>query len=97
MHPKLASSNFQPVVGMLKRILGDSNINVILCGIKIFSVLAKGLRKNFFISAKSFFGVLLQKFKEKKTNIIEETHKTLENFIYCITLDDVIDDIKEAC
>lgn len=82
---------------MLKRVLGDSNIQVVLCGIKIFSILAKGLRKNFFSSAKSFFSVLLQKFKDKKTNIIDETHKTLESFIYCITLDDILEDIKEAC
>ena len=53
--PKLTPSNFYPIIGLLKRILSDPNINVVQSGIKILGQLSKGLRKNFTSASKIFF------------------------------------------
>lgn len=95
--PKLQNSNYYPILSMVKKILNDSNINVMCCGIKILGILAKGLRKAFQSPARNFFPLLLSKFKDKKTFIIDETHKSLENFLFCLnSFDEVLEDFKEA-
>ena len=57
-----------------------------ICGIKAIGAMCKGLRKNFLIHTKIFFPIILSKLKDKKTMVIEETHKTLELITeYCIS------------
>ncbi len=63
--PKLAPTNFYPVVAMLRRLLSDSNVNVMMSAIKIAGVLACGLRKNFNSSAKNLFEPIISKLKDK--------------------------------
>ena len=94
--PKLASNGYQPLVPMIKRLINDSNFNVVLSAIKLTCALAKGLRKNFTSSAKNLSTPILQKFKEKKTLLLEEIHNCMEQFFYCITPEDIIEDLKEA-
>ncbi len=81
---------------MLKKILADANVNVVLKGINIIGLMAKGMRKSFSPFAKMLFPLLLHKFREKKTLIIEETKSTLDNFFYVFNIEDVIDDLKEG-
>ncbi|KRX07362.1 Armadillo-type fold [Pseudocohnilembus persalinus] len=96
--PKLAGTvqQIMPVVQMIKRTLTDSNVNVMLGGIKVSGNLAQGLRRSFFQGAKILFGLTIQKFKEKKTLVIQETHLALANFFYSVQLDEVWEDIKEG-
>jgi len=79
---------------MIKRLLGDSNFNVVLTVLKLIGVLAKGLRKNFNYEAKQLFNLVVLKFRDKKTQMIDETLNTLTSFKYCISLEEVGDDIK---
>lgn len=79
---------------MIKRLLGDSNFNVVLTVLKLIGVLAKGLRKNFNYEAKQLFNLVVLKFRDKKIQMIDETLNTLTNFKYCISLEEVGDDIK---
>lgn len=72
---------------MIKRLLGDSNFNVVLTVLKLIGVLAKGLRKNFNYEAKQLFNLVVLKFRDKKTQMIDETLNTLTNFKYCISLE----------
>ena len=37
----------------------------------------------------------MQKFKDKKTLVVEENHKSLEKFIECVNLEDVSENLKE--
>ena len=93
--PKLTPSNFYPIIGMLKRILSDPNINVVQSGIKIMGQLSKGLRKNFSSAAKIFFPILLGKFKDKKSQIVDETHKALDMFYFSMpNFEDIFEDVK---
>ena len=95
--PKLQSSNYYAVLSMVKKVLNDSNVNVMCCGIKILGLLAKAIRKPFNSSAKAFFPILLSKFKDKKTFIIDEAHKSLESFLYCFTtVEEIQEDLKDA-
>jgi hypothetical protein len=56
---------------MIKRLINDSNMNVVMMDLKVLGALAKGLRKNFSPYAKMFFGNVISKFRDKKTLMIE--------------------------
>ena len=94
--PKLAASNFFPIVSMLKKVMADPIIHIVMSGMKILGLLAKGLRKNFQAPSKTFFPLVLSKLKEKKPQIIEQSQKTLEDFLYSLTLEDMLSDILES-
>jgi len=79
---------------MLKRLIKDSNFNVVLWSLKILGALARGMRRPFAIFIKSIFPDIVTKFRDKKTLMIEETFNTLNSFIYCISLEDVVDSVK---
>lgn len=56
---------------MIKRLLNDSNFNVVLSALRLVGALAKGLRKNFNHSAKVLFPYIIPKFRDKKTQMID--------------------------
>ena len=58
--------------------------------------MASGIRKPYASSAKLLSTQLIEKLKDKKQPIVDEALKTLKNFFYCMTLDELIDDLKEA-
>jgi len=93
---KIANTPHQHMAAMGKRILNDSNITVMVTGIKVYAALAKGLRRNFSMTCKITVPVLLSKLKDKRAQTIEETCKALDNFLYCITLDEITEDLKDA-
>lgn len=84
------------MISFLKKLLNDANANVQLCAIKIMGNLASGLRKPFAPLVKALYSILLGKFRDKKTLIIEETKTALEKINYCIGMDELADDIKEG-
>lgn len=81
---------------MIRRLLNDSNFNVVLTSLKLAGALSKGLRKNFFHSAKILFPLILGKMKEKKTQMIEEIFHTLNDFYFSLSIEDVSEDVKNG-
>lgn len=69
--PKIANTDFRHIIDLIKRLISDANMNVVLTTLKISSVMAQGLRKNFAPYAKMFFGNIIEKFKDKKTQMID--------------------------
>jgi hypothetical protein len=69
--PKLMNSEHRHIIEMIRRLLGDSNFNVILTCIKLCGTLAKGLRKNFNHSAKILFQYIISKLRDKKSQMVE--------------------------
>jgi len=67
-----------------------------LMAIKIYSGIAKGLRKPFHTQAKLIMPFILPKLKDAKSVVVEETRSTLNNFLYCISPDDCLDTVKEG-
>lgn len=39
---------------------------------------------------------LIEKLKDKKQPIVDEALKSLKNFFYCMTLEEFVEDLKEA-
>ena len=75
---------------MCRRLLSDSNFNVVLNTLKLTGNLAKGLRRAFTHSSKILIPLILPKFRDKKTQMIEETFNTLNNFYYSISLEEIL-------
>ena len=94
--PKLAHTEFRHISEMTRRLINNSNFNVVLWTLKILAVLSKGLRRHFYHTVKSQFANVLAKFRDKKTQMVEETFNTLNDFSYCISIEDVVEDVKEG-
>ena len=62
---------------MIRRLINHSNFNVVLWDLKIMAVLAKGLRRPFAPVVRSMFSNVIGKFRDKKTQMIDETFNTL--------------------
>lgn len=71
---------------MIRRLLTDSNFNVVLNTLKLAGLMAKSLRKFLTHSVKILFPLVLPKFRDKKTQMIEETFSTLHNFAYAVSI-----------
>jgi cytoskeleton-associated protein 5 len=69
--PKLANTDFRPITEVIRRLINDSNFNVVLWVLKIIGVMAKGLRRPFASAAKNNFANIIAKFRDKKTQMIE--------------------------
>lgn len=95
-YPKLAEKSAAEIIGMAKRLINDSNVQVMLQTVKLIGLLAKGQRKYFDNYARQFLPLLLQKFKDKKTQVLQETHAGLDNLMFSLTLEQCMEDFKEA-
>jgi hypothetical protein len=56
----------------------------------MIGVMSKGLRRPFAPTAKSNFLNIIGKFRDKKTQMIDETFKTLTDLNYCLVIEDVL-------
>ena len=94
--PKIANSEFRHITELIRRLINDSNFNVVIWTLKIAAVMAKGLRKYFYSAAKAQFFNIIGKFREKRTQMVDETNNTLNEFSHCIGIEDVLEDVKEG-
>ena len=85
--PKLANTDSRPATEVIRRLINDSNFNVVLWVLKMIGVLSKGLRRPFGPFAKGNFSNILAKFRDKKTQMIDETFKCLADLNYCLSLE----------
>ena len=69
--PKLANTEFRPVTEVIRRLINDSNFNVVLWVLRMVAAMAKGLRRPFAPAAKSNFFNIIGKFRDKKTLMID--------------------------
>jgi len=92
---RLANTPHHHIDDLLKRLMADNNITVVTTVIKIYTALARGLRRSYNSTCKLAISSILAKLKDKRGQIIDEACKALDSFLYCITLDEVIEDLKE--
>ena len=95
-YPKLVEKNPFVLVTLAKRLMNDSNVNVMLQAVKLIGLLAKGQRRFFELHAKQFFPIFLGKLKDKKTQVIQETFVGLECLLFSVSLEQVAEEIREA-
>jgi hypothetical protein len=68
-------------------------VQVSVQAIKVCGNLTKGLRKDFESGCKELLAPLLLRFKEKKTQIIDEVNFVLDNFPMCTNIEALRDDL----
>ncbi|KAM0848085.1 hypothetical protein ACQ4PT_054595 [Festuca glaucescens] len=95
---KIAPGDFNEISRTLKKLVTDVNLAVAVEATQAIGNLAKGLRTHFSGNSRNLLPVLLEKLKEKKATMTEALTQTLEAIhkAGCITLLDVIDDIRVA-
>jgi hypothetical protein len=67
----LANTDNRHIAELIRRLINDSNFNVVLWTLRIIAIMAKGLRRNFFATAKVQFSNIIGKFREKKTQMVD--------------------------
>ncbi|XP_065221041.1 protein mini spindles isoform X2 [Planococcus citri] len=92
--PKLESGDYGDLVRALKKVI-TKDTNVILVGIaaKCMAMLAKGLKKKFTPYASNCLGSLLEKFKEKKQNVVVPLRDAVDAVYDSMTLENAQEDI----
>lgn len=81
--PNLQKNDLESIVSplniMLKRLLNENNPNIVILAIKIIEKIFNHFSKEAFQFTKVMLLNLIEKFKDKKTNVVEETHKALNS------------------
>lgn len=66
---------------------------VSLASIRVCGILAEKLKKDFEGHARQLVSPIIYRFKEKKTNIMDACHVALENFLHCVNIEQIKDDL----
>ena len=93
---KLAEKSPLALVTLAKRLMFNSNADVMLLAVRLIGLLAKGQRRFFEPYAKDFFPIFLGKLKDKKMQVIQETYFGLDCLLHSVSLEQVAEDIKAA-
>lgn len=88
--PKLAKGDYSSLVAILRStIQRDSNQAVVVQVIKLYGVLACGLREDFSSYARAILGTMLARLKDKKLALVSAVEKTLDDLArHCFSLCD---------
>lgn len=93
--PKLQhTDNYYDLIIFAKKLFMDNNVQIQICGIKIFSILAQGLRSNGRNLLKSILETLVLKLKDKNSSIQTTLQDTLLNMLFAFTFEEIYDELK---
>ncbi|KAJ6636203.1 Protein mini spindles [Pseudolycoriella hygida] len=96
-NPKLANGDYGDVVKALKKIISkDTNVVLVAMAGKSLAALARGLNKKFSIYAPACVSAILEKFKEKKANVVTALRDCMDAMYPSVTLEGIMDDLMEA-
>lgn len=96
-NPKLEPGDFGEMVKALKKVLTkDSNVVLVAMAGKCIAGLAKGLGKKFSPYASACIGGILEKFKEKKPNVVAALREAIDAIYPCTSIEANLEDILEA-
>lgn len=95
--PKLENGDYGDVVRALKKVVQkDSNVLCIALAGKCLAGLASGLKKRFQIYASATVPALLEKFKEKKANVVTAIKEAIDAVYLTTSLETILEDVLEA-
>ncbi|XP_055533540.1 protein mini spindles isoform X2 [Wyeomyia smithii] len=96
-NPKLQTGDYGDVVRALKKVVvKDTNVVLVALAAKCLAMVAKGLGKKFNPYAGVCIPAILEKFKEKKTNVVIALRDAIDAISLSTTLECMQDDISEA-
>lgn len=92
--PKIQNGDFYMIVAALQKVIqSDANVFCVELAAKSVGFLARGLRKEFAVHARSILPIMLEKFKEKKQNVVNALLEALEHmYPHSFSLLEIIDD-----
>ncbi|XP_037049831.1 protein mini spindles isoform X3 [Bradysia coprophila] len=96
-NPKLANGDYGDVVKALRKVIAkDSNVVLVALAGKSLAALARGLNKKFSIYAPACVPTVLEKFKEKKANVVTALRDCMDAMYPSLTLENIQEDLLEA-
>lgn len=96
-NPKLATGDYGELVRALKKvIMKDTNVILVALAGKCLALLAKGLGKRFQPYAVVCIGSLLEKFKEKKANVVAALREAIDAIYPSTNLEAIQEDVVTA-
>ncbi|GCB74029.1 hypothetical protein scyTo_0003113 [Scyliorhinus torazame] len=93
-NPKIEPGDYADLVRALKKVIGkDSNVLLVALGAKCLAGLASGLRKKFQSYATHVVPTLLEKFKEKKPQVVQALQEAIDAVFLSTTLQNLSEDV----
>ncbi|KAF4519728.1 hypothetical protein B566_EDAN017602 [Ephemera danica] len=96
-HPKLEAGDYGDLIRALKKIITkDTNVMIVAMAGKGIASLANGLKKKFQPYALSCASCILEKFREKKTNVVAAMREAIDAVTQIVSLEQMQEDVLEA-
>ncbi|KAL4642009.1 cytoskeleton-associated protein 5 isoform X1 [Arapaima gigas] len=93
-NPKLENGDYGDLVRALKKVIGkDANVMLVTLAAKCLAGLAAGLRKKFGTYAGHVVPTILEKFKEKKLQVVQALQEAIDAVFLTTTLQNLSEDI----
>ncbi|XP_059917164.1 cytoskeleton-associated protein 5 isoform X3 [Gadus macrocephalus] len=93
-NPKLEAGDYGDLVRALKKVVGkDANVMLVTLAAKCLAGLASGLRKKFGTYATLVVSTILEKFKEKKPQVVQALQEAIDAIFLTTTLQNLSEDI----
>ncbi|KAG5893374.1 hypothetical protein JTB14_000138 [Gonioctena quinquepunctata] len=95
--PKLENGDYGDVVRAVKKVIQkDSNVICVAIAGRCIAGLANGLKKKFQTYAGFCIPAILEKFKEKKQNVVSALRDAIDAVYVTTTLEAIMEDVTEA-
>ncbi|XP_066968382.1 cytoskeleton-associated protein 5 isoform X2 [Macrobrachium rosenbergii] len=96
-NPKLETGDYHELMKVLKKIIGkDTNVMIVAQAGLCVAGLAKGMKKKFTPFALSFTETILEKFKEKKTNVVSALREAIDAIYQTTSLESIQETVCSA-
>jgi len=96
-NPKLEPGDYSDVVRTLRKMVSkDSNVLVVALAAKCMAGLANGLKKKFSPYAAHCISTVLEKFKEKKPQVVTALREAIDNSFVATSLETIQEDVIGA-
>ncbi|XP_075044282.1 cytoskeleton-associated protein 5 isoform X2 [Mixophyes fleayi] len=93
-NPKIESGDFADLVRALKKVVGkDTNVMLVALAAKCLAGLATGLRKKFGSYAGQVVPTILEKFKEKKPQVVQALQEAIDATFLTTSLQNISEDV----
>ncbi|KAG8012323.1 Cytoskeleton-associated protein 5, partial [Nibea albiflora] len=93
-NPKLENGDYGDLVRALKKVVGkDANVMLVSVAAKCLAGLAAGLRKKFGTYAGQVVPTILEKFKEKKPQVVQALQEAIDAIFLTTTLQNLSEDV----
>ncbi|RZC32556.1 cytoskeleton-associated protein 5 [Asbolus verrucosus] len=95
--PKLQNGDYSDIVRTLKKVIEkDSNVVVVALAGRCLAGIASGLKKRFQVYSGACIPSLLEKFKERKQNVVTAMKEAIDAIYLTTNMEAILEDVAEA-